>query len=181
MEQQNILWVDLEMTGLNIATDHIVEVAALITDPTATQELSPLFHAIPFQPDSVLELMGTWVKEQHTKTGLVNLVRQSTTQLQEIDAQLAHLISNYGPKNSFILAGNSIWQDRLFIQKYMPLTYAYLHYRMIDVTTIKQIVRSWYKDHPQAFFTKNEAHRATDDIRASINELFHYKKHFFTG
>lgn len=181
MEQQNILWVDLEMTGLNIATDHIVEIAALITDPTATKELSPLFHRIPFQSDEILSLMGPWVKEQHTKTGLVDLIKQSKVSVQEIDTQLAHLINNYGPKSSFILAGNSIWQDRLFIQKYMPLTYAYLHYRMIDVTTIKQMVRAWYKDHPQAFFIKNEAHRAADDVRASINELFHYKKNFFTG
>lgn len=179
MEKQNLLWLDLEMTGLDITVDHIVEVAALVTDPTATQELSPLFHTIPFQPDHVLALMGPWVKEQHTKTGLVNLVKQSKISLQEIDQQLALLISQHGPKNHFILAGNSIWQDRLFVQKYLPLTYAYLHYRMIDVTAIKQIVRTWYQDNPQAFFTKNESHRAADDVRASIRELLHYKTYFF--
>ncbi|RTL05877.1 oligoribonuclease [Candidatus Dependentiae bacterium] len=180
METHNLFWLDLEMTGLNIETDHIVEVAALVTDPTATKELSPLFHAIPFQKDHVLSLMDRWVKEQHTKTGLVDLVQKSTISLQEIDTQLALFASKYGPKNSFILAGNSIWQDRLFVQKYLPLTYAYLHYRMIDVSAIKQMVRAWYQDNPQAFFTKKEAHRACDDIRESINELLHYKTYFFT-
>lgn len=179
MEQQNLLWLDLEMTGLDITTDHIVEIAALITDPTATKELSPLFHTIPFQPDHILALMGPWVKEQHTKTGLVNLVKQSKISLQEADQELAILISQHGPKNHFVLAGNSIWQDRLFIQKYLPLTYTYLHYRMIDVSAIKQIVRAWYSNNSQAFFIKKETHRATDDIRESINELLHYKTYFF--
>ncbi|HTM06720.1 MAG TPA: oligoribonuclease [Patescibacteria group bacterium] len=178
-ERQNLLWLDLEMTGLNVAIDHIVEVAALVTDPTAGQKLSSVFHTIVYQPDDVLQLMGAWVKEQHTKSGLVDLIRQSKILLQDVDKQLATMISKHGPKNHFILCGNSIWQDRLFMQKYLPLSYEYLHYRMIDVTTIKQVVRTWYCGTEKAVFVKKDAHRAIDDIYESIEELLHYKKYFF--
>jgi oligoribonuclease len=179
MEKQNLLWLDLEMTGLNIVVDHVVEVAALITDPTAEQQLSPMFHTVIHQSDDVLQLMGPWVKEQHTKTGLVDLIKQSKVSLQEVDNQLAAMISHYGPKDHFILCGNSIWQDRLFMKKYLPFSYEYLHYRMIDVTAIKQVVRTWYEGNQQAIFVKKDAHRAVDDVYESIQELLHYKKYFF--
>lgn len=178
-EKQNLLWLDLEMTGLNIAVDHIVEIAALITDPTAHQQLSPIFHTVIHQSDAILQLMGPWVKEQHTKTGLVDLIKQSKMLIQDADSQLAAMIRNYGPKNHFVLCGNSIWQDRLFMQKYLPLSYEYLHYRMIDVTAIKQVVRTWYVGQKEAVFVKKDAHRAIDDVYESMQELLHYKKYFF--
>jgi oligoribonuclease len=123
--------------------------------------------------------MKEWGKKQHTKTGLVNAVTQSTITVAQVDKELVQMISECGKHKEFVLCGNSIWQDRLFVKKYLPLTYAFLHYRMIDVSAIKQMVRAWYPKHPQAQYIKKDNHRAVDDVYESINELLHYRKYFF--
>lgn len=179
MTQNNLLWLDLEMTGLHVEVDEILEIAAVITNHTALSILSKPFHAVIYQNDQTLEKMGEWVKNQHTKTGLVDTVKQSTVSISQADGAVAQMLSAYGKKEELILCGNSIWQDRTFVKKYMPLTYAFLHYRMIDVSAIKQVVRAWYPNHPQMHYVKKDNHRAVDDVYESINELLHYKKYFF--
>ncbi len=174
----NLVWIDLEMTGLDPNKDTILEIATVITD----SQLNVIAHGpklVIHQSDDVLNSMGEWVTEQHGKTGLTDASRNSTISKQDAHVQTIDFIKKHCTQNTALLAGNSIWQDRNFLVRYMPDIIDYLHYRLLDVTAIKELVLRWYPDSEYAEFEKKETHRALDDITESIAELQHYKKHFF--
>ncbi|XP_011875424.1 PREDICTED: probable oligoribonuclease [Vollenhovia emeryi] len=173
-----IVWIDLEMTGLEIDKHHILEIACVVTDKklnTVSEELNIVIH----QPDAVLENMNDWCKVNHTKSGLVESSRSSTVSLEEAEKTVLDLLKKHIQQGSCPLAGSSVYMDRLFLYKYMPLVNNYLHYRIIDVSTVKEIARRWNPSVYNSVPKKKLQHRALDDIKESINELRHYKKHFF--
>lgn len=177
-DSSRLLWIDLEMTGLDPQKDVILEIASLVTTPQL-EIVAQGPHAIIHQPDSLLSNMDVWSKEQHQKSGLSDSVKKSTTTLQEAYENTLHFIKKQCPEKKTLLAGNSIWQDRLFLQRYMPDIISWLHYRLIDVSTLKELVKQWYPQDPHNNFVKKETHRALDDIKESIEELNYYKKYFF--
>jgi oligoribonuclease len=163
-----LLWVDLEMTGLDEQTDSILEVAAVLTDI----ELKPLaeFHRIVYQPAEVLESMNDWCKKTHGESGLTAAVPKGTP-LAAVEKELNALLDqHYSTGDRIVLAGNSVGNDRRFIDRYMPELAKRLHYRLIDVSSFKEIFRERYRIN----FPKGNAHRAVDDIHESIRELAHY-------
>lgn len=176
--QGNFVWIDLEMTGLNPNADHILEIATIITDGQLN-EIATGPALIIHQPDAVLELMNDWVREQHTKTGLITASQQSTISVQEAGKQTLKFIKQYCEPNTAMLAGSSVWQDRAFMRQYMPRIIDYLFYKQIDVSSIKVLVERWYPENPNAIIPKKEAHRALDDIRESIEALRYLRKNFF--
>lgn len=173
-----LVWVDLEMTGLDLTKDHILEIATLITD----NELTLIAHGpdiVIHQPEAILENMNSWCKEHHGKSGLTEAVRASKTTLKEAEVQTLAFIKEYCKESTGLLAGNSVYQDRAFLNQYMPSIVNFLNYRIIDVSTVKELARRWYPNDPLTDFKKQETHRALTDIEESIKELAHYKKYFF--
>ena len=166
----NYFWVDLEMSGLDVAQCKILEVAALVTD----ENFKPLeeYAAIVFQKPEVLEAMDTWCKETHGKSGLTAAVAKGKPEAQVEQELLALLDRHFTKEEKPILSGNSIGQDRKFIDAYMPNLAKRLHYRLLDVTSFKII----FKEHFHIEYEKKGTHRAIDDIRESISELSHYLK-----
>jgi oligoribonuclease len=178
ISEKYIVWIDLEMTGLDLATDVILEIATIITDNNLAiiaRGPSLVIH----QPDAVLENMNSWCKEHHGKSGLTEAVKQSKMSLQEAEAQTLEFIKSYCKQATAPLAGNSVYQDRAFLVRYMPTLIDYLHYRIIDVSTVKELARRWYPNDPLVNFKKQETHRALTDIEESIKELDHYRQNFF--
>lgn len=161
-------WVDLEMTGLDESVDHILEVALVLTD----RELRPLeqYHRVVYQPPEVLEGMNDWCKKTHGASGLTAAVPQGTPLAQVEKELLALLDRHYSATDRVVLAGNSVGNDRRFIDKYMPEFAKRLHYRLIDVSSFKEVFREMYR----LSFHKQNAHRAVDDIFESIRELKFY-------
>ncbi len=178
MSDKNLVWIDLEMTGLNIAQDVILEIATIITDRDLNIMAEGPSYVI-HHSDQTLRIMGEYVHTMHTKSGLVAQVKSSNISLDDAYKQTLDFIKTYCIKNSAMLAGNSVWQDRLFLEKYMPEITGYLHYRLIDISSIKMLVRSWYPQSPYVEFKKPETHRAFEDIKQSVEELKHYRKYFF--
>ncbi|MCK5632737.1 oligoribonuclease [bacterium] len=175
---KNLIWVDLEMTGLRPESDVILEIATIITD----SQLNVLEHGpeiIIHQPDSVLANMNDHVKKMHTNSGLLDAVKSSKVSIKNAEQQTMACILKYCDENTALLAGNSIWQDRNFLYRYMPSIVDHCYYRVLDVTAIKEVVARWYPHHPHAEFKKKDTHRALADIEESIAELRHLKKHFF--
>lgn len=171
-----LVWMDLEMTGLDPARDTILEIATLITD----SELNIVAEGpeiVVRQPLARLQAMDAWNREHHGKSGLWDKVLASTVELAQAEARTLDFIrAHVGAKES-PLCGNSIWQDRRFLAVCMPDLDAYLHYRLIDVSTIKELVSRWY---PAAKYGKKKGnHRALDDIRESLDELRHYRATVF--
>lgn len=174
----NLVWLDLEMTGLDRATDVILEIACVITDG----ELNIIAEGPSFiihQPEEKLATMGKWCQDHHGKTGLTDAVRHSIISEQQAQEETFAFIKKYCPIHTGILAGNSVWQDRVFLDKYMPQITKYLHYRIIDVTTIKELVKRWYPKDKNIEYKKSDRHRALSDVYESIAELKHYRKYFF--
>lgn len=163
-----LLWVDLEMTGLEPKTDRILEVAAIATDWNFTEYTS--YEAIIHQPDAVLKRMDGFAKTQHAASGLTDACRQSDISEAQAQDFLLQLVEEHFTAGKVILAGNSIHQDRRFIRAYWPKLDAALHYRMLDVSAWKLVFEGKY--HKK--FIKPEKHRALDDIRGSIDELKYY-------
>ena len=174
----NFVWIDLEMTGLNVETDHILEIATIITDDQLN-ELDEGPSIVIHQPDSILMNMNSWCLEQHGKTGLINACQDSTYSVEEAERETLNFIQMYCPRNTAILAGSSIWQDRIFLSKYMPSIVEYLFYKQIDVSSVKELINRWYPGDTNANTPKKEAHRALDDIRESIELLRQLRTHFF--
>ena len=173
----NLVWMDLEMTGLDPESYFILEVGVLVT----TADLEPLSEGLCLpiaQPEAVLRSMDPWCLRQHTKSGLVERVRQSGVPIQEADERLLRLVRRFCYKNKSPLCGNSVCQDRRFLIKYMPRVEGHLHYRHIDVSSLKELVHRWYPREFQ-FSEKKHAHLALDDIHESIAELRYYREHFF--
>jgi oligoribonuclease len=179
-ESDLLVWVDMEMSGLAIERERILEVAVIVTDgQLGLVAEGP--EIVVHQPDAVLDAMDDWNKAHHGGSGLVDRVRASTLDEAAAEAQLlAFVASHVGPRAA-PLAGNSVHQDRLFLAKYMPRLHDHLHYRNVDVSTVKELVRRW---HPAAYAarpTKRGTHRALGDIRESIEELRYYRSAVFTA
>jgi oligoribonuclease len=174
----NLVWIDLEMTGLDITTDVILEIACVITDGdlnVIAEGPSLIIH----QPEEKLTSMGKWCQDHHGKTGLTDAVRNSTISLQYAYDEIVAFIKDYCPSNTGILAGNSVWQDRIFLEKYMPAITQHLHYRIVDVSTVKELLKRWYPTSKNIEYKKNDQHRALSDVYESIAELKHYRTNFF--
>ena len=171
-----LVWIDLETSGLALDTCHILEVAVLITDADL-RELAEGPHLVVHQPDSVLEAMDEWCTNQHGGSGLTAAVQASTLSLSEAEEQLLAFLREHCPPGASPLCGNSVHFDRRFLARYMPGVEDYLHYRIIDVSSVKELVRRWYPETPLP--QKAETHRALDDIRASIDELRYYRERVF--
>lgn len=179
MSKNNLLvWVDLEMTGLNPDKDAIIEIAVMVTD----NDLNMLAQGpdlVIHQPDDLLATMDSWVAKQHALTGLTEQVRASTTSLAVAEQQVLAFLQQQVQKGKAPLCGNSIYVDRSFLRHSMPLVDQYLHYRVIDVSSVKELVTRWYPNDKNAFFEKKKVHRALEDIKESIAELAHYRACFF--
>jgi oligoribonuclease len=173
---QNLIWIDLEMTGLSPFTDRIIEIAVVVTDPMLTQRVEGPVLAI-HQSDAVLDGMDNWNKGTHGKSGLIDRVRVSTVDEASAQAQVIAWLKQYVPKGKSPMCGNSICQDRRFLAKDMALLEDFFHYRNLDVSTLKELARRW-KPTVLDGFKKAQAHTALADIHESIDELIHYRQHF---
>jgi oligoribonuclease len=173
-----LVWLDLEMTGLDSSSDVILEIATVIT----TSQLEVVAEGPVFaihQSEELLSLMDAWNVRQHTASGLIEKVRQSIISVQEAQKRTLDFLTLWCAPQTAPLCGNTIYQDRSFLRSYMPDLNSFFHYRIIDVSSIKELVARWYPENPQVFYKKPEVHRALDDVYASINELQHYRTHFF--
>ncbi len=173
----HLVWIDLEMTGLNPDSDTILEIATLITNDALDIVAEGPSLAIR-HPRSVLDAMDKWNTDHHGKSGLTKRVLESSVRMQDAEAETLAFVKKYCVKGKSPLCGNSIWQDRRFVCRYLPKLDAFLHYRNIDVSTVKELVRRWYPKGAQPP-EKKHAHLALDDIRESIAELRFYREHFF--
>ncbi|WP_137887067.1 oligoribonuclease [Pseudomonas sp. 2FE] len=173
---QNLIWIDLEMTGLNPDTDVIIEMATIVTDSNLNVLAEGPVIAV-HQSDEVLAGMDEWNTRQHGGSGLTRRVRESKISAAEAEAQTIAFLEQWVPKGKSPICGNSICQDRRFLYRHMGKLEAYFHYRNLDVSTLKELVTRWA---PQVHdgFKKSGAHLALDDIRDSIAELKHYREHF---
>ena len=170
----NLVWIDLEMTGLSPETDVIIEIAVVVTDPQLTVRVEGPVFAI-HQSDATLDGMDAWNKGTHGRSGLIDRVKASTVDEAQAQAAVIEFLRAYvGPRKS-PMCGNSICQDRRFLARLMPELEAFFHYRNLDVSTLKELARRW---KPQALngFTKQQAHTALADIHESIDELLHYRQ-----
>lgn len=172
---ERLVWIDLEMTGLDYQTDVILEIASIVTDGDL-HIIATGPNLIIHQPDEILNKMNTFCTELHNKTGLFQSSQQSTITVEQAEAETLSFLEQHCKKNDAPLCGNSVWFDKLFLKKDMPLIYDFLHYRIVDVTTLKVMINLWTKHH--ATFKKKNVHRALDDIKESIAELQFYKEHF---
>jgi oligoribonuclease len=173
----HLVWMDLEMTGLDPERDTILEIATLITDASLDVVAEGPVVAV-HQPPAALRIMDQWNREHHAASGLTARVEASTVSMAEAETRTLEFIKQHCPERVSPLCGNSIHQDRRFLVRYMPTLDAYLHYRNIDVSTVKELVRRWYPDGVQAP-EKKKFHRALDDIHESIAELRFYREHYF--
>jgi oligoribonuclease len=172
-----LVWMDMEMSGLDPDTNVVLEIATLITD----NELNVVAEgpALVIHHDkAILEGMDDWNREHHGASGLSQRVLESTIDTAEAESQTLAFVRRYCPQRNAPLCGNSVYQDRRFLARYMPRLEAYLHYRNIDVSSVKEIVRRWYPDGPKPP-EKKHAHLALDDIRESIEELRFYRQRYF--
>lgn len=172
----NLIWIDLEMTGLNPDTDVIIEMATIVTD----SELNVLAEGPTIaihQNDEILAGMDEWNTRQHGQSGLTQRVRESVISMAEAEAQTLTFLEQWVPKGKSPICGNSICQDRRFLYRHMPQLEAYFHYRNLDVSTLKELAARWAPKVRDGV-KKSSSHLAMDDIRDSIAELRHYREHF---
>ncbi len=172
-----LVWIDLEMSGLNTDTDKIIEIATVITDGQLEIIAQGPVLAV-HQPDEVLNGMDEWNTRTHGGSGLTQRVRESTLSAADAERQTLDFIQQHVAKNKSPLCGNGICQDRRFLARGMPALEAYVHYRNLDVSSIKELVRRWKPEIAPGFEKKN-THKALDDILESIAELKYYREHFF--
>ncbi|MEM1023963.1 MAG: oligoribonuclease [Myxococcota bacterium] len=174
--REPLVWLDMEMTGLDPETDVPVEVAVVVTDPELAELES--YEAVIWQPERALEGMQPIVRKMHTENGLIDKISRSPHSLLQVERELVQLVARWCKPQEGVLAGNSIHQDRRFIVRHFPTLNGYLHYRMVDVSTLKEIVKRWYE--PDRLPEKGVSdHTALSDIRASISELRHYRQAVF--
>lgn len=173
----NLIWVDLEMTGLNPERDRIIEIATIVTDTNLNVIAEGPVFAI-HQPDSLLAQMDEWNTTHHNASGLVDRVRASTIDETQAQAATLEFLQRHTSVGKSPMCGNSIWQDRRFLALYMPELEQYFHYRMVDVSTIKELALRWA---PEVYngMKKESKHLALDDIRESVEELRYYRDRLF--
>ena len=172
----NLVWMDLEMTGLNPERDRIIEMAVIVTNADLSICVQGPVFAI-HQSDEVLNAMDAWNQSTHGKSGLIERVKASTVTEQEAEQQTLAFVKQYVPEKASPLCGNTIGQDRRFLVKYTPKLEDYLHYRNLDVSTLKELARRW-KPEVYKNFKKRQAHTALADVQESIDELKYYREHF---
>lgn len=175
--KKGLIWIDLEMTGLNTQHDDIIEIATIVTDDNLNILAEGPVFAIKVA-DTVLNAMDDWNKTQHGQSGLIDRVRRSTISLAHAEQATIEFLSKWVDKGVSPMCGNSICQDRRFLARQMPALEAYFHYRNLDVSSIKELCYRWRPDVASSY-QKGGAHLALDDIRDSIRELRHYREHFF--
>ena len=173
---QNLVWLDCEMTGLNPEVDRIIEIAIVVTGPGLEPRVEGPVLVI-HQSDEQLGKMDAWNRGTHTKSGLIDKVKASTISEEEAQAHLLSFLGRFVPTKGSPLCGNSIGQDRRFLVKYMPQLEAFFHYRNLDVSTLKELSKRWRPDIYNAF-KKQQRHTALADVHESIDELVHYRSHF---
>ena len=174
----SLIWIDLEMTGLNPATDRIIEIAVIVTDAELVVRAEGPVFAV-HQSDAVLDAMDAWNKGTHGKSGLIDRVKASPYDEAQVEAMVIDFLKPLVPRGASPMCGNSICQDRRFLAATMPALEAYFHYRNLDVSTLKELAKRW---KPQILdgFKKAQAHTALADIRESIEELAYYREHFLS-
>ena len=172
----NLVWIDCEMTGLDPEKERLLEIAVVVTGPNLSPRVEGPVCVI-HQSDELLNKMDAWNKGTHGRSGLIDKVKASTTTEEDAEAQILAFIKQYVSKNNSPLCGNTISQDRRFLVKFMPKLEAYLHYRNLDVSTLKELSKRW---KPEVFnsFKKQQKHTALADVHESIEELAHYREHF---
>ncbi|HSI53998.1 MAG TPA: oligoribonuclease [Ramlibacter sp.] len=173
---QNLIWLDCEMTGLDPEADRLIEIAVIVTGPDLTPRIEGPVLVI-HQSDAQLDKMDNWNKGTHGRSGLIDKVKASSTTEAQAEQQVLEFVAKYAPKNSTPMCGNSISQDRRFLVKYMPKLEAFFHYRNIDVSTLKELAKRWRPD-VYATFRKQQKHTALADVHESIDELAHYREKF---
>jgi len=173
---QNLVWLDCEMTGLDPELERIIEIAVVVTGPKLESRIEAPVLVI-HQSSELLDKMDAWNKSTHRKSGLIEKVKASTVLEAEAEAQLLDFLGQYVPKKTSPMCGNSVGQDRRFLLKYMPRLEAFFHYRNLDVSTLKELSKRW---RPEVYksFKKKQRHTALADVHESIDELEHYRKHF---
>jgi len=176
-DANNLIWIDLEMTGLNTDEDYIIEIATIVTD-AHLNILAEGPELAVHQSEEVLSMMDEWNTNQHGGSGLVDRVRQSRITESEAEHQTLEFLKQYVPANKSPMCGNSICQDRRFIYRSMPALERFFHYRNLDVSTLKELAQRWAPEIGTGFGGKSSSHLAMDDIRDSINELKYYREHF---
>jgi len=174
MESNNLIWIDLEMTGLDAQADRILEIATVITDNELNIVAEGPVLAI-HQNEGLLAGMDAWNQKQHAKSGLIKRVRASRIDEPAAERLTLQFVGQYVPKGKSPMCGNSICQDRRFLARGMPRLEAYFHYRNLDVSTVKELAQRWYPGLPK--MKKSSSHLALEDIRESIAELRYYRKH----
>ena len=173
----HLTWIDLEMTGLDHEKHVIIEIATIITDEQLNVVSEGPVIAIGY-PEKILSSMEEWSRKHHQASGLLDRVRSSGHTCRQAELETLDFISLYCKKKGSPLCGNSVWQDRLFLLNYMPQLENFLHYRIVDVSSIKELIKRWYPTLPT--FQKKKTHLAMDDIKESIEELKYYRQNIFT-
>lgn len=177
--ESRFLWIDLEMTGLDASKDVILEIASVITDPQLNI-IAQGPHYIINQPNNLLDSMIPIVHTMHTHSGLIELVRNSPTTLEQAAQATYAFLKEHGQRRNTFLAGNSVWMDRTFLDRYMPKITGYIHYRLVDVSTLKLLTQAWYPtETAKKPDDKKGSHRALEDVYESLAELKLYKSKFF--
>ena len=175
-DANHLVWLDMEMTGLDPERERIIELAMVVTDINlVTVAESPVW--VVHQSDAQLDAMDEWNKNTHGRSGLIDKVRASTLDELAMETQALSFLQDYVPKEASPMCGNSIGQDRRFMVRYMPQPEAWFHYRNLDVSTLKELCRRWKPDIAKGFVKKAD-HTALADIRESIEELKYYREHF---
>lgn len=174
--RQNLIWIDLEMTGLDPEKERIIEIATIVTDKDLNILAEGPVLAV-YQPDELLNKMSDWCVKTHSENGLIERVKQSKLTERAAELQTLDFLKKWVPKGASPICGNSVAQDKRFLYQYMPDLADYFHYRHLDVSTLKELVSRWKPELLKQFSKKN-SHLALDDIKESIEELKFYRRHF---
>ena len=175
-DQNNLLWIDMEMTGLNPDGDRIIEIAIIVTN-SQLETVAEAPVLVVHQSDEILDGMDAWNKGTHGRSGLIERIKASTLSEAQVEEQMLAFLSQHVPARTSPMCGNSICQDRRFLARWMPKLEAYFHYRNLDVSTLKELVKRWKPELAKGL-TKHGKHEALADIQESIEELKYYREHF---